>query len=60
MGKTYQSPHDPDDPYNGLPVTILESRMIRRVDGGSDDELLIVQFPGGHTSTAWADEITDD
>jgi hypothetical protein len=60
MGKKYQSPYDPVDPYNGLPVTIIGTTTAKRIDGGPGDELHVVQFSDGHTSTAWADEIVDE
>jgi hypothetical protein len=60
MGKKYQSPYDPGDPYNGLPCTVIDSREVRRGFGPETDTLVVVRFEGGHTSTAWAEEIVDD
>lgn len=60
MVKKYLSPYDPNDPYNGLPVTVIGSAMTKRSDGGPDEELLTVLLPSGHSVTAWPEEVVDD
>jgi hypothetical protein len=59
MGNKYQSPYDPGDPYNGLPVTIEGEDVIKNTDG-STSAVLIVRFPSGHTATAWPEEIIEE